>query len=72
MKTLIKNGTLITAETTRKADILVEGETIRRIDDHIEDPEAALVDATGLFVEQHAGHRITPYSPPSWTSGARC
>ena len=50
MKTLIKNGTLITAETTRKADILVEGETIRRIDDHIEDPEAALVDATGLFV----------------------
>ena len=50
MKTLIKNGTLITAETTRKADILVEGETIRRIDDHIEDPEAALVNATGLFV----------------------
>jgi len=50
MKTLIKNGTLITAETTRKADILVEGETIRQIDDHIEDPEAALVDATGLFV----------------------
>ena len=50
MKTLIKNGTLITAETTRKADILVEGETIRLIDDHIEDPEAALVDATGLFV----------------------
>jgi dihydropyrimidinase len=50
MKTLIKNGTVITAETTRRADVLVEGEIIRRIDEHIEDPEAAIIDASGLLV----------------------
>ncbi|HNK64554.1 MAG TPA: hypothetical protein PLE14_10890, partial [Anaerolineales bacterium] len=31
MKTLIKNGTLITASDTFNADILIEGETISRI-----------------------------------------
>lgn len=50
MKTLIKNGTVITAEITRKADILVEDETIRRIDEYIEDDEATIVDASGLLV----------------------
>ena len=37
MKTLIKNGTVITADQTRKADILVEDEIIRRIDANIDD-----------------------------------
>jgi len=32
MKTLIKNGTVITAEITRKADVLFEGEIIRRVE----------------------------------------
>lgn len=50
MKTLIKNGTVITAEMTRKADLLVEDETIRRIDGNIDDPEAKIVDASGLLV----------------------
>jgi len=50
MKTLSKNGTVITAEITRKADILVEDEMIRRIDEYIEDDEATIVDASGLFV----------------------
>ena len=50
MKTLIKNGTVITAETTRKADVMVEGEVIRRIDENIEDNEAVVVDASGLLV----------------------
>lgn len=50
MKTLIKNGTVITAEITRKADILVEDEIIRRIDEYIEDDEATIVDASGLLV----------------------
>ena len=50
MKILIKNGTVITAEVTRKADILVEDEIIRRIDDNIEHPEAEIVDAEGLLV----------------------
>ena len=47
MKTLIKNGTVITAEMTRKADLLVEDETIRRIDGNIDDPEAKIVDEIG-------------------------
>ena len=50
MKTLIKNGTIITAEITRKADILVEDEIIRRIDEYIEDDEATIVDASSLLV----------------------
>lgn len=50
MKTLIKNGTVITAETTRKADVLVQGEVIRRIDENIKDNEAVVVDASGLLV----------------------
>ena len=50
MKTLIKNGTVITANTSRKADVLVEDEIICRIDEHIEDPNAAIVDASGLLV----------------------
>lgn len=50
MKTLIKNGTIITAQTTRKADLLVENEIIRRIDECIEDSDAVVVDATGLLV----------------------
>lgn len=50
MKTLIKNGTVITAKITRKADILVEDEIIRRIDEYIEDDEATIVDASSLLV----------------------
>ena len=37
MKTLIKNGTVITAEITRKADVLFEGEIIRRVEENIQD-----------------------------------
>ena len=50
MKTLIKNGTVITADQTRKADILVEDEIIRRIEENIEDHDAVLVNASGLLV----------------------
>jgi dihydropyrimidinase len=50
MKTLIKNGTVITAEKTRKADVLVEDEVIRQIDENIEDNDAELIDASGLLV----------------------
>ena len=50
MKTLIKNGTVITAEITRKADVLFEGEIIRRVEENIQDPDAELIDASGLLV----------------------
>ena len=50
MKTLIKNGIVITAEITRKADVLVEGEIIRSVEDNIQDPDAELIDASGMLV----------------------
>jgi len=51
MALLIKNGTVVTAEKTFAADILVEGETIREVRDGIA-PQAvhAVVDATGMYV----------------------
>src|SRR5579883_3385253 len=51
MGTLIRNGTVVTAESTFPADILVEGQTIRDIRQGI--PAGAadrVIDATGLFL----------------------
>ncbi len=50
MRTLIKNGTVITADQTRKADVLVDGEIIRRIEENIDDPEAEIIDASNLLI----------------------
>lgn len=49
--TLIKNGTIITAADTFKADILIEGEQIRLIGSSLSaPPEALVVDASGKFL----------------------
>ena len=50
MATLIKNGTLITASETFKADILIEGEKIDRIGQDISHPNAVVIDAEGKFI----------------------
>lgn len=50
MSVLIKNGTLITAEDTFEADILVEGEQIADIRVDIDAPEADTIDANGLLI----------------------
>ncbi len=50
MKTLIKNGTLITASDTFKADILIEDEKISRIGLDLEADSAQIVDASGKLV----------------------
>jgi dihydropyrimidinase len=50
MSLLIKNGTLITAEETFQADILVEGEQIARIGKDLQAPGAQIVDAAGKLV----------------------
>ena len=50
MKTLIKNGTLVTAAETFQADLLVEGEKIALIGPHLVAPDALVVDARGLLV----------------------
>ncbi|MCB0119913.1 MAG: amidohydrolase family protein, partial [Anaerolineales bacterium] len=50
MKTLIKNGTLITASDTFLADILIEDEKISRIGLNLEADPDHQVDATGKLV----------------------
>ncbi|MCL4272726.1 MAG: dihydropyrimidinase [Anaerolineales bacterium] len=50
MKTLIKNGTLITASDTFQADILIEGERIVRIAPNLEIDSNHLVDATNKLI----------------------
>ena len=50
MKTLIKNGKLITASETFQADILVEDEKISRIGLGLEADSAQVVDAKGKLI----------------------
>ena len=50
MAKIIKNGTLITASETFKADILIEGEQISLIGQDLTHPSAEVVDAAGLLV----------------------
>jgi len=47
---LIRSGTLVTATETIKADILVEGETIRAIGPNLEPDGAEILDATGKLL----------------------
>ncbi len=50
MSILIKSGTLITASESYQADILVDGEKIVQIGNHLSIPDAQVVDATGKLV----------------------
>ena len=50
MKTLIKNGKLVTASETFQADILIDGETISRIGLGLEADSAQVVDAEGKLI----------------------
>ncbi|HLK05878.1 MAG TPA: amidohydrolase family protein, partial [Candidatus Acidoferrum sp.] len=51
MGLLIRNGTVVTAEKTFAADILVEGETIREVRTGIAAaPAHTVIDATGMLL----------------------
>jgi dihydropyrimidinase len=50
MATLIKNGTLVTASDTYKADILMEGEKISYIGQNLSEDSAQAIDATGKLI----------------------
>ncbi len=50
MATIIKNGTLVTASDTFKADILIEDETISRIGRNLDTNSAQVIDAKGMLV----------------------
>ncbi|NQS92381.1 MAG: amidohydrolase family protein, partial [Chloroflexi bacterium] len=48
--TLIKNGTIITPEETKTADLLIEDGKISRIGPELEIPDAMIIDATGNYI----------------------
>lgn len=50
MSVLIKGGTVVTAEWTDRADVLIEGETIAAVGTGLEAPESEVVDATGRYL----------------------
>jgi len=50
MGTLIKNGTVVSADSSQRLDVLFEGETIREVAGDIAPAGHAVVDATGLLV----------------------
>jgi dihydropyrimidinase len=50
MKTIIKNGTIVTAEASFKADVLIDGEVISQIAEEIITGEAQIIDAAGKLV----------------------
>lgn len=50
MATLIKNGTLVTAEKTFQADILIQDEKIHRVAPGLEVDSAVTVDASGKLI----------------------
>src|ERR1700722_8325355 len=50
MGTLIKNGTVVSAEKSQRLDVLVEGETIREVAADISPSGHTVIDATGLLV----------------------
>jgi len=47
---LIKNGTLVFSNGSKKADILTEGEKIKRIGENLSAPQAEEIDASGKLI----------------------
>ena len=50
MRKLIKNGTVVNAEKSERADILIEGEKISRVEPGLDCPDAEIIDAAGMLV----------------------
>ena len=58
MKTLLKNGTIVTGSGSRVADLLICGEKIVKIGENLESPDAKVVDCSGKllfpgFIDAH-------------------
>ena len=79
MKTLFKNGTVVTGESKKKLDVLVSGEKIVRVAPHIRDAEARVVDCTGKlllpgFIDAHTHFDLDVCNTTTvddFTSGSR-
>jgi len=50
MGTLIKNGTVVNADGSKKTDVLIEGEKIAEVGDNLNATSHTVVDASGLLV----------------------
>jgi len=50
MAMLLKNGTLITADETFNADILIEGEKIEKVGENLQHPDAEVIDAAEKLI----------------------
>ncbi len=50
MRTLIRHGTVVTASSAAARDVLIEGETIARVEPAIDEPADRVVDARGKYV----------------------
>jgi dihydropyrimidinase len=64
MSVLIKNGTIVTAESEFKADVYIEGESIRAIGENLDAKADEIVDAKGKYVlpggvDQHVHFSFT-------------
>ena len=64
MSLLIKNGTVVTSEDEVKADVYVEGETIKAIGENLDVKADEVIDAKGKFilpggVDQHVHFSFT-------------
>ncbi|MFW6410178.1 MAG: dihydropyrimidinase [Halanaerobiales bacterium] len=83
MSKLIKNGTIITAERTFSADILIENEKIKAIGQNFENSNTEIIDASGKYIlpgavdahvhlEMPFGGSISADSYQSGTKAAAC
>jgi len=50
MKQLLKGGTIVTGEGTRKADVLIEDETIAEVGENLTCEDALVTDVTGKYI----------------------
>lgn len=50
MKTIIKNGTIVSATSEYKADILIEGEKIKLIGVDLKEPADKIIDAKDMYI----------------------
>ena len=50
MRTLIKGGTVVNADSSVRADVLVDGERIARVGEGLDEPVDRTIDATGKWV----------------------
>ena len=50
MKTLLKGGTIVSAAGSRVADLLIDGETIVQIGEHLSADGATVVDVSGKLL----------------------